>query len=95
MRYRMESLGDELVICNVETNRRAGTVVPFCLVHWHDPDGPKIRGCDVFNNQGDKLARITVEAPLEKAAIAVANHEAAYLPRWKGPELLYRVQQVV
>src|SRR6266487_5102372 len=83
MHYRMESLGDELVIRNVETNRRAGTVVPFCIVHWHDPDRREIRGCDVFNNQGDKLARIIVEGPLGKAAVAVANYEAAYPPRWK------------
>jgi hypothetical protein len=92
MRYRMEVLDDdELVIRNVETDIRLGSVVPFCMDDPHDPDRPILSGCTVLNKNGDSIATIstaTVPRPLEQAPVAVANYEAYYgYPDFKdGPK---------
>lgn len=78
MRYRMEVIGDELAIQNVETDLKLGTVLPFWTRHPDDPD-QTVFACNVFNNNGDKLATIstaTVSNPLKRAPVAVANYEA-------------------
>jgi hypothetical protein len=80
MRYRMEVIEDELVIRNVETDIKLGSVVPFCMDDPHDPDRPILSGCTVLNKDADEIATIstaTVPNPLEMAAVAVANHEVA------------------
>lgn len=78
MRYRMEVIGDELAVQNVEMDLKLGTVEPFWGKHPNDPDRT-VFACGVFNNDGDRLATIsaaTVPNPLQHAAVAVANYEA-------------------
>jgi hypothetical protein len=80
MRYRMEVIEDELVIRNVETDIDLGSVIPLSRDDPHDPDRPILIGCTVLNKDADEIATIstaTVPNPLEMAAVAVANHEAA------------------
>ena len=80
MRYRMEVIEDELVIGNVETDIDLGSVIPLSRDDPHDPDRPILSGCTVLNKDGDSIATIstaTLPNPLEMAAVAVANHEAA------------------
>jgi len=81
MRYRIEVLDhDELIIRNVETDIKLGSVFPFCMNDPLDPDRPILSGCTVLNKDGDSIATIstaTLPNPLEMAAVAVANREAA------------------
>jgi hypothetical protein len=88
MRYRMEVVKDELVIRNVEMDIKLGSVVPLCMNDPHDPNRVTLSGCTVLNKDAVRIATIsttTVPNPLEMAAVAVANYEAAYgYPNFKG-----------
>jgi hypothetical protein len=80
MRYRMEVSEDDLIVRNVETDIRLGSVVPFRMKDPNDPNRPIIFGCSVLNKDDDEIATIsttTVPNPLEMAPVAIANHEAA------------------
>jgi len=82
MRYRMEQLpNEELVIRNVETDLRLGTAVPLGVIDPHDPDRMTVTACRALNRVGKEIATIgpwpgSTTSPLEKAAVAVASHEA-------------------
>jgi hypothetical protein len=78
----MEVLGeDELIIRNVETDLRVGSVMPNCIDHPHNPDCQIVSSCTVYSSDDEAIATIsnaTVQNPLGEAAVAVANHEAYY-----------------
>ena len=76
MRYRMEVVEDELVICNVETDVRLGTAIPYYAVDTGDPNRPLVLACNVLNSDVVSLAKIAVPNPLGQAAVVIANHEA-------------------